>query len=161
MWWKESIINTFHEIFIDYSAHCDRLCVVEVICQVQVNFLNKVITFLIWKCHFFPLILSLFLPGVSNPLPFEALLSFQHLAVKLLPNWNSDISTSRHCRHSVQKAVDLTTPGKNRDKMSGKKWHFQILKVLTLVRKLTWTWQLTSTTHSLSQCALCSINISW
>ena len=33
--------------------------------------------------------------------------------------------------------------------------------MIPLVRKLTWTWQLTSTTHSLQQCALCSINISW
>ena len=56
--------------------------------------------------------------------------------------------------------IALTTPGKSRDKMSGKKWHFQIKKVIALVRKLTWTWQLTSTTHSLPQCALCSINIS-
>jgi hypothetical protein len=39
----------------------------------------------------------------------------------------------------VQKAVDLTTPGKNRDKMSGKKWHFQIQKMIVFFRKLTQT----------------------
>ena len=38
---------------------------------------------------------------------------------------------------TLQKAVDLATPGKNRDKMSGKKWHFQIKKVIPLVRKFT------------------------
>ena len=123
VWWEEIIINTSYKFFIEHSANCGRLWVVEVSCQGQVNFLTKGITFLIWNCHFFPLILS----------------------------------TSRHCRHSVQKAVDLITPGKNRDKMSGKKWHFQIIKVITLVRKLTWTWQLTSTTHSLRQCALISL----
>ena len=126
-------------MFIEHSAHCRRLWVVEVSCQVQVNFLTKVITFLIWKCHFFPLI-------------FEVDV--------FLSNWHPDISTSRNCRHSVQKAVDLTTPGKNRDKMSGKKWHFQIKKMIVFFRKLTWTWQLTSTTHSLPQCALCLIKIS-
>ena len=56
--------------------------------------------------------------------------------------------------------MDLTTPGENRDKMSGKKLNFQIKKVITLVRKLTWTWQLTSTTHSLQQFALLAIKIS-
>ena len=141
--------NTSFEMFIEHSAHYGRLWVVEVSCQVQVNFLTKGITFLIWKCHFFPLTLSLFLPGVVKSTAF-CKLSLQFLEVDvLLSNWNSDISTSRNCRHSVQKAVDLTTPGKNRDKMSGKKWHFQIKKVIPLVRKLTWTWQLTSTTHSL------------
>ena len=75
-------------------------------------------------------------------------------------NWNSKFSTLLNSKHSVQKAVDLTTPGKNRDKMSGKKWHFQIKKIIVFFRKLTWTWQLTSTTHSLPQCVLCSINIS-
>ena len=80
--------------------------------------------------------------------------------VVFVSNWNSKFSTLLNSRHSVQKAVDLTTPGKNRDKMSGKKWHFQIKKMIVFFRKLTWTWQLTSTTHSLPQCALCSINIS-
>ena len=154
-------------MFIEHSAHCGRLWVVEVSCQVQVNFLKKTIIFLIWKCQFFPLILSLFLPGVVKSTGF-CTLCLQFLEVEIsefqfdrsftVKCWN--ISNSRNCRHSVQKAVDLTTPGKNRDKMSGKKWHFQIKKVITLVRKLTWTWQLTSTTHSLPQCALCSINIS-
>ena len=52
-------------------------------------------------------------------------------------NRNSTFSTLLNSRHSVQKAVDLTTPDKNRDKMCGKKWHFQIKKVITLVRKFT------------------------
>ena len=69
-WWKESIINTSCEMFIEHSAHCGRLWVVEVSCQVQVNFLKKTIIFLIWKCHFFPLILSLFLPGVVKSTAF-------------------------------------------------------------------------------------------
>ena len=38
---------------------------------------------------------------------------------------------------TLQKAVDLATPGKNRDKMSGKKWHFQINKMIVFFRKLT------------------------
>ena len=77
-----------------------------------------------------------------------------------LSNWSSKFSTLLNSRHRVQKALDLTIPGKNRDKMSGKKWHFQIQKMIVFFRKLTQTWQLTSTTHSLPQCALCSINIS-
>ena len=75
VWWKESIINTSYEVFIEHSAHCGRLWVVEVSCQVQVNFLTKVITFLIWKCHFFPLLLSLFLPGVVKSSAFCTLCS--------------------------------------------------------------------------------------
>ena len=72
-WWKESIINTSCEMFIEHSAHFGRLWVVEVSCQVQVNFLKKTIIFLIWKCHFFPLILSLFLPGVVKSTAFYTL----------------------------------------------------------------------------------------
>ena len=79
--------------------------------------------------------------------------------VSIWQKFYSKISTSWNCRHSVQKAVDLTTPGKNRDKMSGKKWHFQIKKMIVFFRKLTWYWQLTSTTRTLPQCALCSTNI--
>ena len=69
-WWKESIINTSCEMFIEHSAHCGRLWVVEVSCQVQVNFLKKTIIFLIWKCHFFPPVFSLFLPGVVKSTAF-------------------------------------------------------------------------------------------
>ena len=73
--WKESLINVPCEIFIEHRAHCGRLWVVEVSCPVQVNFLTKVITFLIWKCHFFPLLLSLFLPGVVKSSAFCTLCS--------------------------------------------------------------------------------------
>ena len=46
--------------------------------------------------------------------------------------------------------------GKNRWKKEIKLeiWNFQIKKMIVLVRKLTWTWPSTSTTHSLPQCAL-------
>ena len=43
--WKESIITIPCEMFIEHSAHCGRLWVVEVSCQVQVNFLKKTIIF--------------------------------------------------------------------------------------------------------------------
>ena len=52
-------------------------------------------------------------------------------------NRNSTFSTLLNSRHSVQKAVDLTTPGKNKDKMSEKKWHFHIKKMIVFFRKLT------------------------
>ena len=68
--WKESIDTIPCEMFIKHSAHCGRLWVVEVSCQVQINFLKKTIIFLIWKCHFFPLILPLFLPGVVKSTTF-------------------------------------------------------------------------------------------
>ena len=68
--WKKSIITIPCKMFIEHSAHCGRLWVVEVSCQVWVNFLKKTIIFWIWKCHFFPLILSLFLPGIVKSIAF-------------------------------------------------------------------------------------------
>ena len=75
VWWKESMITLPMKCLLStvhIVAGCEWL---KVSCQVQVNFLTKVITFLIWKCHFFPLLLSLFLPGVVKSSAFCTLCS--------------------------------------------------------------------------------------
>ena len=43
----------------------------------------------------------------------------------------------QNCKHSVQKAVDLTTPAKNRAKNCYRFEKNQINKIIALVRKLT------------------------
>ena len=55
VWWKESIINTSYETFIEHSAHCGRLWVVEVSCQVQASLAAKLINIFSWKLHFIQL----------------------------------------------------------------------------------------------------------
>ena len=50
----------------------------------------------------------------------------KYLSCSFASNCNSNTLFLWNSNSSVQKAVDLTIPGKNRDKMSGKKWHFQI-----------------------------------
>jgi hypothetical protein len=51
--------------------------------------------------------------------------------------------------NSVQKAVDLTTPAKNRAKISVIDLNFQIKRMIGLVWKLTWTSPAKSTKQSL------------
>jgi len=51
-------------------------------------------------------------------------------------NHNSNISTPWNSSDSVQKAVDLTTPAKDRRKMSIKDLNFQIKKFMDLACRL-------------------------
>ena len=52
-------------------------------------------------------------------------------------NCNLDTSTLRNSSNRVQKALDLTTPAKNRARMSIIDLNLQIKKMVGLVRKLT------------------------
>ena len=51
------------------------------------------------------------------------------------PNCNSNISTLWSSSDTVQKALDLTTPAKNRRKMSRKDLNFQIKKLIILASR--------------------------
>ena len=151
-------------MFIKHRAHCGRLWVVEVEGKVQVTLEAKLINILIWKLCFFQLVFILFLAGVKKSSAFCTLwLLYPKVELWIIffvSNRTLDISTFGYSSHSVQKALDFSTPAKNRIKMSWKKHNFQIKILISLASRVTWTLPSTSTTHRLPQCALCSINIS-
>ena len=55
---------------------------------------------------------------------------------------------------SVQEALDLTVPAKNRRKMRIIDLNFQIKKLISLVSRLVWNWSSKFTTHSLVFCEM-------
>ena len=59
-----------------------------------------------------------------------------YLSHVFVSNHNSNISTPWNSSDSVQKAVDLTTPAKNRRKVSIKDLNFQIKKFMDLACRL-------------------------
>ena len=65
------------------------------------------------------------------------------------PFWNSI--------DSVQKALDLTIPAKNRRKMSIIDLNFQIKKLIGLASRLVWNWPYKFTTHT--ACFLWNVNV--
>jgi hypothetical protein len=58
------------------------------------------------------------------------------------------------CFNSVQKALDLETPAKNRRKLSIIDLNFQIKKLVSLTSRLVWNWPSKLTTHSLFFCEM-------
>ena len=80
--------------------------------------------------------------------------SFIYLSHFFVSNHNSNISTPWNSSDSVQKAVDLTTPAKNRRKMSIKYLNFQIKKFMDLACRLVWNWPSKSTTQCLDFCEM-------
>ena len=71
-----------------------------------------------------------------------------------MSNHNSNISTPWNSSDNVQKAVDLTTPAKNRRNMSIKDLNFQIKKFMDLACRLFWNWPSKSTTQCLNFCEM-------
>ena len=69
-------------------------------------------------------------------------------------NCNLSTSTLWNSSNSVQKALDLTTPAKNRRKMSIIDLNFQIKKLISLASRLVWNWPSKLTTHSLIFCEM-------
>ena len=141
-------------MFIEHRAHCGRLWVVEVEGKVQVTLEAKLINISVWKLCFFQLIFILFLAGVEKSSAFCTLwLLYPKVEISKLRFDTKKVihnSAFGYSRYSVQKALDFLTPAKN----------FQIKILISLASRVTWTLPSTSTTHSLPQCALCSINIS-
>ena len=72
-----------------------------------------------------------------------------HLSHVFASNCNSSISTLWNSINSVQKAVDLTTPAKNRRKMRIIDLNFQMNKLIGLACRVVWNWPSKSTTQSL------------
>ena len=146
------LLSTVHTV-----AGCEWL---KSVVKFKSIFWLKVSLFSSENATFFHSFYLYFYQELSNPVLFAPCACYSTKLKISSFNLTVKFSTLLNSRHRVKKALDLTIPGKNRDKMSGKKWHFQIQKMIVFFRKLTQTWQLTSTTHSLPQCALCSINIS-
>ena len=72
-------------------------------------------------------------------------------------NCNLSTSTLWNSSNSVQKALDLTTPAKNRRKMSIIDLNFQIKKLIGLASRLVWNWPYKFTTHT--ACFLWNVNV--
>ena len=66
--------------------------------------------------------------------------SFIYLSHFFVSNHYSNISTHLNSRDTVQKAVNLTIPGKNRRKMNIIDLNFQIKKSLIMPCRLVWNW---------------------
>ena len=62
-------------------------------------------------------------------------------------NCNLDASTLWNSNNSVQKALNLTIPAKNRRKMRIIDLSFWIKKLLSLASRLVWNWPSKLTTH--------------
>ena len=98
---------------------------------------TRIMNFLIWKFRFNNTHFHSFLV-ISNPLLFAHCCCYS--------NCNSNISTHWKSSNSVQKSVDLTTPAKNRRKMSTVVLHF---KSCSGSGRLVWYWPSKSPLQSL------------
>ena len=119
-------------MFIVHRAHCGKLWVFEVEGQVQVTLEAKLIDILTWNFDFLNPFLFYFLLELRNPLLFVHCGCYNQ-------SWNIRVAV-------WHKKVDL-----------------QLGCFNSLASSVTWTWPSTSSTlatHSLPQCALCTINIS-
>ena len=69
-------------------------------------------------------------------------------------NCNLSTSTLWNSSNSVQKALDFTTPAKNRRKMSIIDLNFQIKKLISLATRHVWNWSSKFTAHSFVFCEM-------
>ena len=74
-------------------------------------------------------------------------------------NCNLNMSSHWNSSNSVQKAVDLTTPAKNRRKMRIIDLNFQINILISLACRVVWNWPSESTTQSLIFCEMYNVQI--
>ena len=133
---------SYLNIYISWKI---SLCLINLEDQVQVNFLTKPIIFFIWKFKSIILIFALFFAHCWCY--FQKVESFES-------NCNSSISTLGNSINSVQKALDLTTPAKNRRNMRIIYLDFRINKLIGFACRVVWNWPFKSTTQSLIFCEM-------
>ena len=139
-----SICNTPHCSYLAiYISQKIRLCVVDFEGQFQTSLQAESINFLISKFKSIIPIFLLFFAGIVKSTAFCTLSHFTAIPKRLIylshvfvSNHNSNISTPWNSSDNVQKAVDLTTPAKNRRNMSIKDLNFQIKKFMDLACRL-------------------------
>ena len=132
-----------------YISRKIRLCVVDLDGQFQTTLPVKDINLLIWKFRSIILIFLLFFAGNVKSTAFLHTVNAIPKNCNLTQKCDSDNSTFRNSINSVQKAVNLTTPAKNRRKMRIIDLNFQIKKMISLASKVLWNWPSKSTTQSL------------
>ena len=158
--------KSYYHPYFSHSAHCNylnmyisqkiRLRVFDLEDQFQTTLQAKDIKFMIWKFNSITYLFSFSFYFLQK---FQ-IQCFLHTFDAIPKSWNTWIAIWRknvtqmiqpfgNSINSVQKALDLTTPAKNRAKMSIIDLNFQIKEMIGLVRKLTWTWPCISTKQNL------------
>ena len=121
---------------------------------------TRIMISFIWKLISIKLIFLLFFAGVVKSTAFcTLLLLFQWVDMFELQfdgkMWLKHINLFEICSsNSVQKAVDLTTPAKNRRKMGIINMNFQVKKIIILACRLVWNWPSKSPLQSLIFCEM-------
>ena len=139
-----SILSTHCSYLNIYISQKIRLCVLDLEGQFQTTLPAKAINFLIWK---FRSIILIFLLFFCRSCQIQCFLhtwcyskELKYLNCNLTQTCDSNYFGNSI--NSVQKALDLTTPAKNRRK-------FQIKKLIGLAGRVVWNWPSKSTTQSL------------
>ena len=122
----------------------------------------KLTNFLIWKVkiQIYYTQFSSFFAGIVKSIAFWTLSiqikkRLKGLSLFFASNCNLSTATLSNSSNSVHKALDLTTPAKNRRKMSTIiDLNFQVKTLISLASRQVWNWSSKFTTHSLVFCEM-------